>query len=173
MANRRFAPASRKRRMSWEGGNVDIADLTTVSPLAVTVLTEAQLENFPTPTLIRSRGRINAYTDPSATPGSFAVVGVGLIVVTAAAAAVGVTAIPTPLTELGSDWLWWDSLSVGSDAADVIGSTITVDRLSVDSKAMRKIGNNQVVLLVAEMLTCEGTMVVNLCGTLRFLLKAP
>jgi len=173
VANRRFPVATRKRRMSWEGGNVDIPDLVVATAKAVTVLTEAQLENFPTPTLVRSRGRINAYTDGSSTPASFGVVGLGLIVVTASAAAVGVTAFPTPLTDLGSDWLWWDSVSVGSSTTDVIGETITVDRLSVDSKAMRKIGNNMVVLLVAELLTCEGVMVVNLCGSLRLLLKAP
>ena len=173
MANRRFAQTSRKRRVSWEGGNTDIADLVVATAQAVTVLTETQLENFPTPTLIRTRGRLTGFTDTSSTPGAFGVVGLGMIVVTASAAAVGVTAIPTPLTDLGSDWLWWDSMTLGADAGDVIGSEITIDRLSIDSKAMRKIGNNQVVLLVAELLTCEGTLVVNLCGSQRFLLKAP
>ena len=173
MANRRFASTARKRRMSWEGGNIDISDLVVATGQAVIAVTEAQLENYPTPTLVRSRGRLTAFADVSSNPGGFAVIGLGLIVVTASAAAVGVTAIPTPLTEFGSDWLWWDSVTVGASAADVIGEEITVDRISVDSKAMRKIGNNHVILLVAEMLTCEGVMVVNLCGALRFLFKAP
>ncbi len=43
----------------------------------------------------------------------------------------------------------------------------------VDSKAMRKIGNNEVVVFVTELVVCEGTMVANVCGHMRVLLKAP
>ncbi len=157
--------------MSWAGIALDLPDLTVVTPLLLTVISEADLENFPTPTLVRSRGRIRAYTDTSSTPGSFGVVTMGMIVIRKSALAGA--AFPSPIQEGDSDWFWWDSLSVGSDAADVIGSTVTVDRIVVDSKAMRKIGNNEVIVFVAELTTCEGTMVVNLCGSLRLLLKAP
>jgi len=95
----------------------------------------------------------------------------GLIVVTAAA--VAGAALPSPLSNTGNDWVWWDQFSVGASAADVIGEEITVHRKIVDSKAMRKIGLNEVLALVTELQTCEGTMVVNICGALRFLLKAP
>ena len=95
----------------------------------------------------------------------------GIMVVTAAA--VSGAAVPNPATNTGNDWLWWDVATVGAAAGDVIGEEITIDRLTVDSKAMRKIGLNEVVVLVADLQSCEGTLVVNVCGALRMLLKAP
>ncbi len=171
MANRRFVARPRKRVMSWQGVNVDISDLTVVTPIFITAISEAILETFPTPTLVRTRGGLTVYTDTSSTPGGFGVIGMGLIVVTSAA--VAATGVPSPLSNTGNDWLWWDQFSVGAAAADVIGEEITVHRKIVDSKAMRKIGLNEVVVLVTELQTCEGTMVVNICGALRFLMKAP
>ena len=170
MAARRFV-ATHKRRVSWDGFNVDISNLVVGTAQFQTVLTEAILESYPTPTLVRSRGKLTVLTDPSSSPGSFGFVTLGLIVVTSAAAAAG--GVPNPATNTGNDWLWWDSGFIGAAAADVIGEEITVDRLIVDSKAMRKIGLNQVLILVADLQTCEGTMVANICGPLRILLKAP
>jgi len=95
----------------------------------------------------------------------------GLTVVTAAA--VAGLAVPNPAVDFGSDWLWWDRAIIGVAAGDVIGEEVTIDRLLVDSKAMRKIGLNEVLVFVARLTTCEGTLVGNLCGGLRFLLKAP
>ena len=171
MANRRFATATRKRRMSWDGASVNLSNLIVGTAQFSTILTETILENFPTPTLVRSRGRMNVVADNSSTPNAFGFVTMGLIVVTATAATAG--AVPNPTTNTGNDWLWWDSAFVGSSASDVIGEEITVDRISVDSKAMRKIGLNQVLVFVADLSTCEGTLVCNVCGTFRCLLKAP
>ena len=171
MANRRSFQTSRKRRTTWEGVNIDISNLTVVTPIFITAITEAVLENFPTPTLVRTRGGLTVYADDSSTPGSFGVIGAGLMIVTASAVAAG--GVPSPLVDPGNDWFWWDSFSVGSAAADVIGEEVTVHRKVIDSKAMRKVGSNEVVILVTELQTCEGTMVVNLCGAIRFLMKAP
>ena len=171
MANRRFAPAARKRVMSWDGANVDVSDLVVGTAQFITILTEAILEQFPTPTLVRSRGRLTVLTDPSSALGGFGFVTMGMIVVIAAAAASG--GVPNPATASGSDWLWWDSGFVGASATDVIGEEITVDWVQVDSKAMRKIGLNQLLVLVMDLQTCEGTMVANVCGSIRCLLKAP
>ena len=171
MANRRFQSRTRKRVMSWQGVNIDFSDLVNGVTQFASVITEATLESFPTPTIIRTRGRLALLTDPSSTPGGFGVVSMGLIVVTAAAAAAG--AIPNPAAEFGSDWLWWDAVTVGAAAGDVIGEEVTVGRFIVDSKAMRKVGLNQVLVFAASQLTCEGTLVTNLCGAMRFLLKAP
>jgi len=156
---------------SWHGAVVDIADLVVGTSQVLQIITEATMESFPTPTIVRSRGRLTATADISSTPGGVAVVAVGLIATTQAA--IAASGVQSPLTDIGSDWLWYDSLTVGASAADVIGEEVTIDRISVDSKAMRKVGLNQALVLVAEMSTCEGTMVINLCGLIRVLLKAP
>ena len=171
MANRRFATRSRKRQTSWHGASVDVADLIVGTSQVAVIVTEATMETFPTPTIVRARGRLALTADVSSTPGGVASVAMGLITVTAAALAA--PAVPSPLTDIGSDWLWYDSAQVGASAADVIGEEVTIHRIILDSKAMRKVGNNQALVLVVEQITCEGTMVTNLCGNIRILLKAP
>ena len=171
MANRRFVQSARKRIMSWRGVAIDLPDITVVTPLFSVVLSEAAIEEFPTPTLVRTRGGLSAWTDTSSSPGAFGSLVVGIMQVNSAA--VTGTAVPAPITDIGTDWLYWDVFHVGAAAGDVIGEEITVDRKTVDSKAMRKLKNNSALILVAQLSTCEGTMVVNLCGAMRFLLKAP
>jgi len=171
VANRRFAQRSRKRVTSWHGGGVDIANIVTGTIQFQTIVSEATMETFPTPTIVRIRGSLSLLTDDSSTPGAFGFVNVGLIVVTAAALAA--SGVPAPLTDIGNDWIWWECFTFGASAADVIGEEITIDRKIVDSKAMRKVGLNEVLVLVAELNNSESVMVANLQGALRVLLKAP
>ncbi len=169
MANRRFVSRAPKRRTFWDGAAVDMSDLVVGTAQFATIQTEALLENAPNPTIVRTRGKVAAFTDASATPGGFGIVHMGMILVTATAFAA--SAIPLPFSQIGNDWLWWDQAIIGADASDVIGSEITVDRVVVDSKAMRKVGLNQVLVFVAELQTCEGVMVANVCGSIRVLFK--
>ncbi len=173
MANRRFAQTSRKRVTSWHGQNIDVVDLVAATPQFFTLISEAVLETFPTPTLIRTRGRLMLTNDASSAAGSRAIVTAGIIKVTAAALAG--SAVPTPIADVGSDWLWWDVMTFG----DVTGSIADTgpqetDRIVIDSKAMRKVGLNEVIIIVFELSSCQSTtMVGNICGNIRMLLKAP
>ena len=171
MANRRFAPRSRKRVTSWHGQNVTLLNLVVGTPQFAAVIPESTLETFPTPTLIRTRGRVMVVSDPSSSASPLAQITMGITVVTAAALAA--SAIPSPLSDIGSDWLWWDTAFVGEADTGVVGGTVEIDRISVDSKAMRKIGLNEVVVFVVQITSCQGTVVANVCANLRMLLKAP
>ena len=82
----------------------------------------------------------------------FQAVALGIAVVSDQASAIGVTAIPTPYTDMGSDlWFLHDQQmnhftfvsGVGFDASG--GS-----QLKVDSKAMRKVDIGQDIVVVAE-----------------------
>ncbi len=171
MANRRFVSRPTKRRTTWEGVNIDISDLVVGTPQTTTVVSEALLENFPLPTIVRIRGRMAAITDASSTPGGFGLVSMGMILVTETAFAAG--AIPDPLTDIGDDWIWWDQGIIGSQADDVIGGAVTIDRIVVDSKAMRKVQINLVLVFRCQLTTSESVMVANITGSIRVLLKAP
>ncbi len=174
MANRRFPVRSRKRVMMWEGTQIDLSDLVVATPQGVAVITEATLENFPAPTLIRSRGQLGVTLDASSAANALSFVTMGIIVMTRAALAAA--AFPLPSTDIGSDWLWWDVATLANDAAGNDQGAPGgggVDRKIVDSKAMRKIGLNEAVVFIAELTACEGTTVANICGSIRFLLKAP
>ena len=151
-------------------------DLVAGTSQVATVITEAQFETFPTPTIIRVRGRLMVTQDTGMTAGGIAICHLGLIVVTNTALAAGAASIPDPAVDVGSDWLWIDSGAVGEEtSSSVIGRPISVDRLLVDSKSMRKVGLNQALVIVGSVVNGSpvGAGAANVNGALRFLLKAP
>ena len=112
--------------------------------------------------------------DATMTAGGIAIVTMGLIVVTSAALAA--SGVPQPFSNVGSDWLWWYNSEIGEETSStLIGRTISVERVVVDSKAMRKVGANQALIFVAECTngTPSGVGSANVNGALRVLLKAP
>jgi len=100
-------------------------------------------------TIVRTRGQLLVISDQSAATEDY-IGNYGMAVVSDQAVAVGVTAVPTPATDQGSD-LWflleqWVGRSwlVGTDFSDSLASR------EVDSKAMRKVEEGQDVVSVAE-----------------------
>ncbi len=94
---------------------------------------------------------------------------VGVAVVSEQAEAIGISAIPTPVTDLESDlWLLWTIVQSSSTA----GSDGGVDGkgMEIDSKAMRKVADGDQVVVVGELsglsngfqLTVGGRMLLKL-----------
>jgi len=97
----------------------------------------------------------------------------GLIV--ADAQAFAVPAVERPLTDVGSDWLWWTNVSLLADGTattplDEAGLSV-FHRTELDNKAMRKIQPNQVVALVLQNSAVNSSMSIRVFGVLRFLFK--
>ena len=82
-------------------------------------------------------------------------VAVGLAIVSARSAAVGITAIPRPATEGSYPWLWHGWLEVSSAREAAIVNNFLHNRIEIDSKAMRKVKEDEVMLLAFEV--CEST----------------
>jgi len=176
MANRRFQTRS-KRRTSWGGARVDMDTLVTGTPQFAVMQTEAQLEEFPTPTIVRTRGQLGVKADSGAAASPH-LSSVGLGIYLADSAAVTAGSLQLPITDIGSDWLWWWNAviteNIGGAAENIAnGGWMLFERVVVDSKAMRKVKNNQVLVLVAELFSEQGTGAANIFGTIRMLLKAP
>jgi len=73
----------------------------------------------------------------------------GLAVVSIQASAIGVTAVPTPTTDQGSDlWFVYQSI-MSSHGAGTVDSNKGVG-FAYDSRAMRKVEDQQDVVVVAE-----------------------
>ena len=172
MANRRFVPQRVRRPTFWEGENIS-QSVTTGASVISTVVSEAELENVPTPTIVRMRGDLLVQvTASAATPGRCNAV-LGIKLTTAAALAGG--AVETPSTDIGSEWIWWTTvpliLAGGSVAAPNSDGRSIVHRVNVDSKAMRKVTLNQVLVLVAQNVVVTSTQTFDVQGTVRVLLK--
>ena len=173
MANgRRGRPIVRsvRRPTFWEGGRIDAAIATGTAVTSV-IVSEATLENSPNPTIVRCRGELLVMIT-AAGAASTANFTSGLIVVTADALAAG--AVPSPLSDIGSDWLWWSNRGLrslaGGSASDEDGAAGIV-RVPIDSKAMRKVGLNQALILVSAMQPETLTISVHIVGAIRVLLK--
>jgi len=170
--NRRGRPQVRsvRRPTFWEGGRIA---QSVVSGVAVTsvIVSEATLENSPNPTIVRCRGDLLVQITSGGAGGSANFTS-GLIVVIADALAAG--AVPSPLQDIGSDWLWWSNRGLrtvnGGGAADddYEGNTT---RIPIDSKAMRKVGLNQALILVSAMQPEVLMIGVAIVGVIRVLLK--
>jgi len=131
-------------------------------------------------TLVRLRGRMRLILDTSTALGGY-VGAFGIAKVTTAAATVGVSAIPTPVTEaLWDGWLYHQHIQLISGDAiagsgvslagnQANGTTAALD-LVIDSKAMRKFENLESIVAVME-LTELGTATMNWMVDTRFLVK--
>ena len=73
----------------------------------------------------------------------------GIAVVSDQAAAIGVTAIPTPFTDMASD-LWFVHQNLFADESNLTDRTRSGQRYTIDSKAMRKVDIGQDVVVVSE-----------------------
>ena len=173
MANRHGRQFTRTARRAtfWEGVNVDSAVLNN-SQNVIAAVSEATLENVPNPTIVRVRGSLTL-KQTSPTAGARTHMVMGLIVMDAVAFAV--PAAESPLTDIGSDWLWWTSQSFHADGTavtplDEAGGAVW-SRVEVDNKAMRKIQSNQVLALVLANSPSAGTATIIVNGVLRFLFK--
>jgi len=79
------------------------------------------------------------------------VAGIGAAVVSDQANAIGVTAVPTPITDLGSDlWFMHQLMMTSIVVLDATGTTTEDKTYSIDSKSMRKVNDDQDVIIAAE-----------------------
>ena len=91
----------------------------------------------------------------------------GAAVVSDQAVAVGITAVPTPDTELGSS-LWFAIMGMYADGQALTDVTTPGQPFSLDSKAMRKVEVGQDIIVVVENPSNQG-WVLNQVG--RMLIK--
>jgi len=144
---RRFT-SSNRRLTQWFRAT-DITGYTTVGP-GIAILDQSLVGITEPITSVRCRGSISMVTDQeAATEQPFGAV--GMCVVTDQAAAIGVTAVPTPITDKDSDaWIMHKYIY----APMVFGSAIGLHNLSqtfdFDSKAMRKVPEGSVLIWVVE-----------------------
>jgi len=122
-------------------------------------------------TVLRTRGEVLVTGDPNATTDSD-LLALGICIVTDNALAVGGASVPGPLNDDGADyWLWhryvpMDSAGETAVRADSISSIV---RVEIDSKAMRRVGQDSAVVLIGELLSGDYASII-VSGGIRFLL---
>jgi len=159
MANQRVGrsrfPSSPRRQTQWGGSTTPQTGpkaLAAASAQLFGRFTAASLEALGTPvTVIRNRGVLSITSDQFAA-GEDVHGAIGICVVSDQAAAAGVSAILTPITESDWDgWLMWMPFVhsfVFGDATGFQGGIQST--FHYDSKGMRKITDNESLVLMIE-----------------------
>jgi len=92
----------------------------------------------------------------------------GACVVSDQASAIGITAVPTPFTDMGSD-LWYTHLNLFGDESSLTDRTRPGTQAFIDSKAMRKVDVGQDVMILGEFATGGQGVIFTAAG--RILVK--
>ena len=171
MARSRFVPRTPGRRSDrqsiWIGVSLAATNVATTNTLLGSFNAASLLERpF---TIVRTRLAIHVESDQSAasevTRGAF-----GIIVVSDQAVAAGAASIPGPQDNTDAPWFVWEPLINSFELGDATGFVQPSGTLiTVDSKAMRKVGINedigvmgQTAVALGMTIQVEGRMLVKL-----------
>ena len=138
-----------RRQTFWVGGTWVASALNPAGVQLVRSLNAAALALRPF-TVIRTRGIFTAVSDQQAAS-EFQVANYGSIIVSEQAVAIGVTAVPTPVTDDQSNWHVFEQIFTSMVFASGVGVGYdgAVTQL-IDSKAMRKVSEGQQLIDVLE-----------------------
>ena len=158
---------SQRRRVGWEAGvgGTSGQGVTTSAAGFLGSAIEILEDGL---TLARTRGAFNAelLTATAAGDGFQGAIGIGIV--TKSAIDIGITAVPTPITEQDWDgWLFWATVSVHDSLA---GNG--TQEIIIDSKAMRKTSEDTVFYAAFEVVEV-GTATATFFLDSRMLFKLP
>ena len=145
-----------RRQTQWGGttsGQTSETALAAATSVLFSRFTAATLEVFPgTPlTVVRNRGLFSVRSDQIVQTemghGAF-----GMAVVSEDAAAAGIASVPTPITNSDWDgWMVWQPFAFGLVFSSAVGfDNNPYQRYDYDSKAMRKLNDNESLIFVVE-----------------------
>jgi len=118
-------------------------------------------------TIIRTRLEVAVRSDQAAAI-EHQIMGLGVAIVSDEALAVGVTAVPTPITSSSSD-LWLSHQIILGDESALTDRTRASRFITVDSKAMRKVEPGQDLAIVSELSSAAQGAIMTVGG--RILIK--
>jgi len=128
-------------------------------------------------TLVRIRGQFTVCITATTTIGDgFQRFGLGICIVSENAFGVGATAIPAPLTDVGWDGWMWHYLGGqlrGFSTTELGVAPMEAVRVEIDTKAMRKIKESDIVVGVIELGSEVGASTLEFAAETRMLFKLP
>jgi len=100
-------------------------------------------------TIVRTKGWMRIVSDQTANSENQYII-VGKIVVKSPAVTAGIASIPTPISEAGADFFVYESISAGLLVSSATSVLEAGQQRSYDSKAMRKVQDDEDIVSVAE-----------------------
>ena len=157
--SRGFLPVRSRRKNSWQfGPAVQAAGTIVLSASGSAILGVGAQAVTDGMTLVRLRGNMRSWlsTLTSAFDGFSGAFGIGVF--QEEAFAIGVTAVPSPETDIGWDgWIWWTGFTLRPQS--VTADTAAFRDYVIDSKSMRKLDTGDVIALVVEVREIGGSTI--------------
>ncbi len=176
MANRtnrpRFLRQVSRRQTEWGifAGSTAVQGIGTSAKVVLASFSSTDLAGLIPGTIVRTRGVVHVSAQSSASSavlmGAF-----GFALVNDVAEALGITALPGPFTNQNFDWFYWQPFA----SRQLVGTNIGFDSLAgkdfiIDSKAMRKLGNGDSLIMMVE--NASGANAIDVAFSARLLVKA-
>jgi len=158
-----------RRQTLWIAQSVIETTLASAeSELLVSLLDSVGLALRPF-TIVRTVGALMLRSDQTSVAESYQAA-FAAAVVSDQAAAVGITAVPAPATDQGSDLFFLFQQMMGHlEVTSDIGRYISAQTVSFDSRAMRKVNEDEQVVFVAQNSAVSSGSIIT--SSLRMLLK--
>ena len=159
------------RKTAWIEGPGTFTDNGVVSGTGGFIMGSGQAALGDGLTLVRTRGMVELVLGSNSAAGDGFTGALGIGIVTAQAFSTGQTAMPTALGEIDwSGWLWHEQFSLRAGVA--ADSSRPHLNLTIDSKAMRKLGIEEVLFMAFQSVEI-GTATMEVTGGCRMLVKLP
>ena len=143
-----MARGTRGRRADYDwqaqAGSITALDLTAGASSIIAMIAFLQAS-----TMVRIRGEAFVQLNAAAA-NERTIIALGLLVTTDEAVAAGGGSIPEPFDDAESPWVWHSFASVSSGAEAAVVSDGLFARVPIDSKAMRRVKQNETLVFVAE-----------------------
>jgi len=159
------ARSGRRTDYTWQG--VTFGATLAAAGNVTQVITTPQASS----TVMRLRGELVASIDGPVDNDKVAI-NCGIIVVTEEQVAGGASTMPSPAGDLDAEWIWHGFLLLLSQAVVATAQLTQAARLTIDSKAMRRIKQTQSVILIVENTSLAGTPATDVMGGVRALFGA-
>ena len=183
MARQRGFPSrvpirSQRRKVAWgDGPSQTRASQTAIAKLGWTFGAGLTLDVGGTVVRIRGQALLQLLEATPSGSGFTGAVGIGIA--SEDAFGVGITALPGPFSDADwGGWLWHSFFHLYATAAQASGADVArnanVDlRMEIDTKAMRKMGPNEVIFGMWETVAEAGTSTIQYVADTRMLVKLP
>ena len=166
-----------RRQTSWETGPGDNTLVTQITSAGSSFVGSAITPTIPGLTIVRLRGGAQFFlsASDSALGGFGGAFGIGIA--TLAAVTAGAASVPTPLTEQDwNGWIYWTPITVRqitATTADGANSSGIYMRLEVDTKAMRKMKEEDAMYAMIQVSNETGVSVLQASFDSRVLAMLP
>ena len=139
---------SQKRLNAWVTINLQQVVIAASGNVLLAIGNAALLAARPF-TIVRTRFQVMYGSDQLAAA-EIPIGVLGMVIVQEKAATLGISAVPTPVTEADADWFVYQPVMSTFDFISGTGVSNTFVQYDVDSKAMRKVDEGQDIALVFE-----------------------